>query len=199
MLTNALHTIGIRFYKAQYVWGSYQDMIEKKNQITDNYLKGKTVIITGANSGIGKSTTSELFKLGARVIMACRNKDETQKVIDEFRTLYPQSSGELLFRHLDLSSFASIKEFANQINKEQEQVHILINNAAIFGAPIDTTVDGFEVNVQVNHLSPALLTILLLPKLQENSNSESVSNKVIMVSSTLYKSGKIEEELLSKV
>lgn len=173
-------------------------MIEKSSH-TDSRLKGKTAIITGANSGIGKETTRELYKHGARVIMACRNKDETQKIIDEFQNLYPQSNGELLFRRLDLTSFASIKQFVNQVNLEEEQVHMLVNNAAIFGGPIEATSDGFELNVQVNHLSPALLTILLLPKLQESTNNESVSNKVIMVTSTLYKGGKIEEELLKKM
>ncbi|XP_017487210.1 PREDICTED: retinol dehydrogenase 14-like [Rhagoletis zephyria] len=174
-------------------------MIEAKNSQTEGHLKGKTIILTGANSGIGKETTRELYRHGARVIMACRNEDETQKVIDNFKSLYPQSNGELLFRRLDLTSFASVKEFVNQITREEKQVHMLINNAAVFAAPIEATSDGFELNVQVNHLSPALLTFLLLPKLQESNSSQSVSNKVIMVSSSLYKYGKIDEELLKKV
>lgn len=193
-------SLGIRFYKAQYVWGSYEDMLgQVRIDGLSKRLKGKTYIITGANCGIGKETTKELYKHGARIIMACRNKEETEKIIDQFKFLYPLSSGQLVYKHLDLTSFGSIKQFANEINQEEKQVQTLINNAAIFGAPIDATSDGFEVNMQVNHLAPALLTLLLLPKLQDSTKSDSMASRVIMVTSTLYKSGKIEDELLRQM
>jgi len=168
-------------------------------QPISHILNGKTFIITGANSGVGKETTRELYKHGARVIMACRNEQETKRVIEEFTSSYPKSSGELVFKHLDLTSLASVKEFADQIKKEEPQLHALINNAAIFGAPLNVTKDGFEVNMQVNHLAPALLSILLLPKLQSLTNNDGPTKKIIMVSSTLFKLGKLNYQLLDKM
>ena len=187
-------------YNAYFVWGNYKSMVQQEINEFSNRLIGKTIIVTGANTGIGKETARELFKHGARVIMACRNEQETLKLIEEFTKLYSQStSGQLVYKHLDLTSFESIKIFADQIKQEETQVHTLINNAAIFGAPFDMTSDGYEVNMQVNHLAPVLLTILLLPKLQMAKSNDSITNKVINVSSTLYRGGKVDYQLLDKM
>jgi len=87
-----------------------------------------------------------------------------------------------------------------EINREEPSIHILINNAAIYGDPLELTSDGFERNMQINHLSTALLTLSLLPKLHQQlevrDNDSVIRNKIIFVTSTLYKKGQVFEQLL---
>ena len=90
-------------------------------------LDGKTVIITGGNSGIGKEAALDLAKRGARVIIASRDIEKSKRAADEIRRR--TGNGNVLVKKLDLSSFVSIKAFAETINKEEEQIDILINNA----------------------------------------------------------------------
>lgn len=199
-----LNLIGVRLYKVYFSWGSYEDMVRKKISNCDkskhNLLDKTTVVITGANSGIGKETARVLYQHGARVILACRNRDETQAMIEEFKRSI-QSSGELVYRHLDLASLESVKNFASKVIKEEPELNMLINNAAVFGAPIQSTEDGFEMNMQVNHLAPALLTVLLLPKLQSvpPTSSSPVKSRIVLVTSTLYKKGLIKDKFFEKM
>ena len=158
-------------------------------------MKGKTVVITGANSGIGKETAKELVRRGARVVMAGRDQNSTEAVIQEINRL--KFDGNMVYKNIDLSSFASVKQFAKDIIKNEESVDILINNAAVYGPPFALTTDGFETQFQVNHLSNALLTLLLLPKLEASSNQYQKS-RVIMVSSILYRKGVINENDFQK-
>lgn len=161
-------------------------------------VANKTVIITGSNCGIGKETARELYINGSRIILANRSETESQKVINEFHKLYPNSKGQLQFKFIDLTCLKSVKRFAAEIIQEEPHLDILINNAAIFGAPVQITKDGFEINMQVNHLAPALLTILLLPKLNENKHSP-ITSKIIAVTSTLYRHGNVNDKLLQKM
>ncbi len=93
-------------------------------------LDGKTVIITGANTGIGKETALDLAKRGARVILACRDVKKAIKAADEIRE--KSGNGNVIVEHLDLSSLESVKIFANRINEQEERIDVLVNNAGIF-------------------------------------------------------------------
>jgi len=122
-------------------------------------LHGKTVIITGSNTGIGKETVRAIAEMGAEhVIMACRNRDKTEPVV---RELQEQTSNGVEFMQLDLSSLRSVGEFAAQFKAKYQQCHILINNAGLAIQPMRKTEDGFESQFQVNYLAPMLLTLLL--------------------------------------
>uniref|UniRef100_F6PY02 Retinol dehydrogenase 13 n=1 Tax=Bos taurus TaxID=9913 RepID=F6PY02_BOVIN len=171
-------------------------------------IPGKTVIVTGANTGIGKQTALELAKRGGNIILACRDMEKCEAAAKEIR-------GETLnhrvnARHLDLASLKSIREFAAKVTEEEEHVHILINNAAVMRCPHWTTEDGFEMQLGVNYLGAAaalcwssreeiphiqghfLLTNLLLDKLKASAPS-----RIINVSSLAHVAGHIDFEDLN--
>ena len=132
---------------------------------------GRTVIVTGANSGLGLVTARELARAGGTVILACRS---TAKGEQAAATM----SGDVEVRALDLQDLASVREFADGV----EKVDVLINNAGIMAVPYALTKDGFESQIGTNHLGHFALTNLLLPK---------VTDRVVTVSSFMHVLGKI--------
>ncbi|XP_038607598.1 retinol dehydrogenase 13 isoform X1 [Tachyglossus aculeatus] len=148
-------------------------------------IKGKTVVVTGANTGIGKETALELAKRGGRIIMACRDMGKCEAAAKEIRgeTL----SHSVYARYLDLASLKSVREFAERINQEEERVDILINNAAVMRCPYWKTEDGFEMQFGVNHLGHFLLTNLLLEKMKASESA-----RIINVSSLAHVAGTVD-------
>ncbi|XP_063401185.1 retinol dehydrogenase 14-like [Mytilus trossulus] len=148
-------------------------------------LDDKTVIITGASSGIGKEVAKNLAKRGAKVILACRNLEKTNKVVNEIKRQIRYA--KIGVKHLDLASLRSIRQFAKDINQNEERLDILINNAGVFYCPDDLkTEDGFEMQFGVNHLGHFLLTNLLLDLLKKSAPS-----RVVTVSSNAHEKGRI--------
>ncbi|XP_060031742.1 retinol dehydrogenase 13 isoform X2 [Erinaceus europaeus] len=148
-------------------------------------IPGKTVIVTGANTGIGKQTALELARRGATVILACRDLDKCEEAARFIR-------GETLntrvrARRLDLASLRSVREFAAGVIAEEQQVHVLVNNAAVMRCPHWTTEDGFEMQLGVNHLGHFLLTNLLLDKLKASAPA-----RVINLSSLAHVAGHMD-------
>jgi len=131
-------------------------------------LTGTTVLVTGASSGIGKSTALELAKRDARVIMACRDMYKAKKAMEDIRrqTRY----GQLIVLKLDLASLQSVRDFAARVCQE-EYLHVLINNAGVYGCPYTLTEDGLEMQMAVNHFGHFLLVHLLLDKLRASDMS----------------------------
>lgn len=128
-------------------------------------LSGKTVVITGANSGIGKETAVDLARRNARILMACRSIQRGERATTEVRK--KSNNDNVVFRQLDLASFASIRKFAKEVLEEEKQVDVLINNAGVFMLPLRRTKDGVEMHFGVNYLGHFLLTNLLLERLKE--------------------------------
>uniref|UniRef100_A0A673GPT1 Retinol dehydrogenase 14a n=1 Tax=Sinocyclocheilus rhinocerous TaxID=307959 RepID=A0A673GPT1_9TELE len=149
-------------------------------------LRGKTIIVTGANSGIGKATAAELLRCQGRVIMACRDRERAEKVAQEIQQEAGTEQGELVIKLLDLASLKSVRIFCEEIMKEESRIDILINNAGIYQCPYTKSEDGFEIQFAVNHLGHFLLTNLLLDLLKRSAPS-----RIIVVSSKLYKYGEI--------
>lgn len=149
-------------------------------------LKGKTVIVTGANSGIGFETAIEIVKRQANLILACRDiyrgTDAVKKIIDL------SFNRNVKFRQLDLASLSSIRKFADIIKKEEQSLYGLVNNAGIFWCPLQWTEDGFEANFGVNHLGHFLLTLLLLPLLDKNQDG----SRLVTVASLMHMFGRID-------
>ncbi|XP_032675282.1 retinol dehydrogenase 14 [Odontomachus brunneus] len=144
-------------------------------------MDGKTVIITGCTSGIGKETAKNLAKRGAKVIMACRNTDNANQLKDEI--IKETSNSNIVVRKLDLSSLQSIREFARQINREESRLDVLIHNAGTaetFRKRL--TEDGLEMTMGTNHFGPFLLTHLLIDLLKRSKPS-----RVVVVASELYR------------
>ena len=148
-------------------------------------LDGKTVIITGANTGIGKETAIDLAKRNARVILACRSVEKGEKAAVEVRKR--SESDNVVFQQLDLASLTSVRQFAARILEEEPRLDILINNAGVIGPQHMKTEDGFEMQFGVNHLGHFLLTNLLLDRLKEVPSA-----RIVTVSSNAYKNARID-------
>ncbi|SEH66359.1 NAD(P)-dependent dehydrogenase, short-chain alcohol dehydrogenase family [Mycolicibacterium rutilum] len=132
---------------------------------------GRTVIVTGANSGLGLVTARELARVGARVILAVRNTAKGEQAAAEI-------TGDVEVRELDLQDLASVRALADGV----DAVDVLVNNAGIMAVPYALTRDGFESQIGTNHLGHFALTNLLLPK---------ISDRVVTVSSIMHFMGRI--------
>lgn len=133
-------------------------------------LDGKTMIVTGANTGIGRVTAETLAKRGAKVILACRSQEKTEPVIDGIQA----AGGSAEFLKLDLGSFDSIRRAASDFLASGHRLDVLVNNAGLAGSRGKTT-DGFELIIGTNHLGPFLFTLLLLPRLRESAPARIVN------------------------
>ncbi|KAI1897330.1 hypothetical protein AGOR_G00082210 [Albula goreensis] len=158
----------------------------------DGMMRGKTIIVTGANCGIGKATAAELVKLQARVILACRDQQRAEDAALDIRREAGPNQGEVVIKHLDLASLKSVHSFCEEIIQEEPRIDVLINNAGVFQCPYTKTDEGFEMQFGVNHLGHFLLTHLLLDLMKKSAPS-----RIIMVSSKLYKYGNINFEDLN--
>jgi hypothetical protein len=132
---------------------------------------GRTAIVTGANSGLGEVTARELARVGAKVILACRNTDKGDAAASGM-------TGDVEVRKPDLQDLASVRAFAEGV----DAVDVLVNNAGIMAVPYAQTVDGFESQIGTNHLGHFALTNLLLPK---------ITDRVVTVSSMMHLIGYI--------
>ncbi len=145
---------------------------------------GRTIVVTGANSGIGLEAVRSLAAAGAHVVLACRDPKRGQQAADELRSEQPAASIELAL--LDLASLASVRDFAKQFSDSHERLDILVNNAGVMAIPQRSTADGFEMQLGTNHLGHFALTGLLLPRLLATEDS-----RVVNVSSTAHKTGRM--------
>jgi len=127
---------------------------------------GRTVIVTGANSGLGAVTARELARVGAKVILAVRDTGKGKSAARQMK-------GRVEVRRLDLQDLSSVREFAARV----DNVDILVNNAGIMAVPRAVTADGFESQIGTNHLGHFALTNLLLPK---------ITDRVVTVSSLMH-------------
>jgi retinol dehydrogenase 12 len=135
-------------------------------------LEGRTFLITGANTGIGKETTRALAARGARVFLACRSRESGQSAIDEIAADTGSRSLELL--SLDLGDLDSVRTCADAFLATGEPLHGLINNAGVAGAR-GVTASGFERAFGTNHVGPFLLTSLLLDRLRASAPARIVN------------------------
>lgn len=142
-------------------------------------MKGKTCLITGATSGIGKVTAFALAKLGASVVFTTRDEEKGRATKKEF--VEHSGNGSIEFLFCDLSSLQSVKDCCRLFNSGHDRLDVLINNAGIWERKRSVSNDGIELTFAVNHLAPFLMTNLLLDILKKSAPS-----RVISVSSGLH-------------
>jgi len=133
---------------------------------------GRTIIVTGANSGLGAATARALAGAGAQVIMACRDEVKARAVAN---TIGERAQ----VRRLDLADLSTIHEFADSV----ERADVLIDNAGVMALPLRRTADGFEMQVGTNYLGHFALTGLLLDK---------ISDRIVTLSSVAHRIGRID-------
>jgi NAD(P)-dependent dehydrogenase (short-subunit alcohol dehydrogenase family) len=136
-------------------------------------LSNRTIVVTGASSGLGERTARELARAGAHVVLAVRDLAKGRRVAAEI-------NGSTEVRELDVANLASIRRFADGW---QGSLDVLVNNAGIMQVPQGKTVDGFDLQIGTNYLGPFALTMLLLPVL---------TDRVVVISSSLYRQGHID-------
>lgn len=144
---------------------------------------GRTIVITGANTGLGYEAARVLAGKNARVIIACRSPQKARAALERILALHPDAEVEPL--ELDLASLESVRQAAAQLEQEQ-RLDVLINNAGIMVPPYELTADGFESQFGVNHLGPFAFTGLLLDKIRATPGA-----RIISTSSIAHKRGKI--------
>ncbi|KAJ8415366.1 hypothetical protein AAFF_G00423460 [Aldrovandia affinis] len=147
-------------------------------------LDGKTVLITGGNAGVGKETAIALAIRGARVIIACRDTERSEKAVREIKRT--SHNVNVIQMELDLANLRAIREFCKTFLQREKRLDILINNAGM-PSVLDWTDDSFSMCFGVNHLGHFLLTNLLLGRLKESAPS-----RVITLTCSAYKYQKLD-------
>ena len=142
-------------------------------------LEGRTYLVTGANSGIGRATALALVRRGGRVHFACRSPEKAVAVLEEAKAVDGPGSAALL--EIDLADLSSVRRSAQAFLGTGELLHVLVNNAGVAGQR-GQTADGFELAFGVNHLGHFLLTNLLLDRLRESAPA-----RVVTVSSIAHR------------
>lgn len=148
-------------------------------------LRGKTAIVTGANTGIGFQVALDLARRGARVILACRCPVRGGAARDQIRI--QTGNQQVQLRLLDVSSMDSVRDFAQNVIQEEPELHLLVNNAGISGVPRKNTADGFDLTFATNHLGPFLLTNLLLDLLKRSAPS-----RIVILASSNHSRGTVD-------
>jgi NAD(P)-dependent dehydrogenase (short-subunit alcohol dehydrogenase family) len=143
-------------------------------------MQGKTVVVTGGNSGIGLETAAALASMGARVLVTARNADKGRTAV---AAITQRSGGEGLVQLVvfDLADLASVRRGAAEILEQAPRIDVLVNNAGLVLSERAETVDGYEATFAINHLGPFLLTNLLLERI-----TASAPSRVVNVASTAH-------------
>jgi len=154
-------------------------------------MEKRTVLITGGNSGIGLASAKSLADKGLHLILACRRPEAGEEAVRSILEEVPEASIEMLT--LDLASQDSIRKASQILLDRNQPIAVLLNNAGLYSASWQATVDGYELQWGVNHLGHFLWTLRLLPLLKKASNP-----RVINVASIAYLSGKMTYDDLAQ-
>ncbi|EPY2278983.1 SDR family NAD(P)-dependent oxidoreductase [Clostridium sporogenes] len=136
-------------------------------------LTDKTCLITGANSGLGFAVTKQFAKLGANVVMVCRDVQKGKNALEEVKKVVPDANLDLMI--CDLASITSIREFIQKFKAKYQSLDVLYNNAAVLRQHRTVTDDGYEMMFQTNFLAPVLLMTSLKDLLRNSSNAQIIN------------------------
>ncbi len=141
--------------------------------MSDGMMTGKTVVITGATSGLGSVASARLASLGARLVLVARNRDKAEAMARHLRDRHPGLEAEILLA--DLSSLAEVRSLAAALPKAAPRIDVLVNNAGAIFTRCQTTADGLERTFALNHMAYFLLTTLLLDRLKAGAPARIVN------------------------
>jgi NAD(P)-dependent dehydrogenase (short-subunit alcohol dehydrogenase family) len=155
-------------------------------------MKNPICLITGATEGVGKVTALELAKKSFTVVVAARNANKAEALMKEIETSTGNTSCDYIVA--DLASLRQVRQLAETFRRRYSHLDVLINNAGVFLPTRTQTEDGYETMLQVNYLSPFLLTNLLLDELQRSEQG-----RIINLSSSVYAIGRFDPDKLQSV
>jgi NAD(P)-dependent dehydrogenase (short-subunit alcohol dehydrogenase family) len=150
----------------------------------------RTIVVTGANAGIGKAVALQLAQAGHHVVAVCRDEAKGQAAIAEIRAAAGPAARVDLVRG-DVSTVAGVRELATRLLAQYHAIHVLVNNAGVWMTERKLNADGIELTFMVNHLAPFLLTILLLERLKASAPA-----RIVNVNAGLYVKGEADLEKL---
>ncbi|GLB39252.1 putative enoyl-(Acyl carrier protein) reductase [Lyophyllum shimeji] len=151
-------------------------------------LKGKVVIVTGGNAGIGYATVRHLARAGAKVYLAARNEERASNAIAKLREDgFTLGNGDVMWLKLDLSDPRDAKKAAEEFLSKEQRLDILVNNAALLRAPYEKTKDGVTTMVTVNYISHFVFTRTLLPRLEDTAREPNSDVRIVNLTSAAYK------------
>lgn len=153
---------------------------------------GRTIVVTGANSGLGFEATTAFARNGGEVVMACRDPDRGRAARDEIIEAVPDA--DLVVERCDLAELDSIEAFAARLHDRYDELHVLCNNAGVMAVPYRETAEGFELQFGVNHLGHFALTAGVLDLLAAPDEE----TRVVTHSSGIHERGEIEPETLDR-
>src|SRR4051794_26411560 len=137
----------------------------KEPHMSTTELQGRTFLVTGANSGIGRALAEALAARGGRVVLAARSAERTVPLVDAIRQQHPGADARFL--QLDLADLSSVRRAAESFLATGQPLDVLVNNAGVAGTR-GLSSDGFDLTYATNHIGPFLLTNLLLPALRRS-------------------------------
>ncbi len=148
-------------------------------------LSEKIIMVTGANSGIGKEAALQLAERGARVVMVCRNRERGEPALEEIKAQSGNDTVELMTA--DFESQRQIRDLADEYKRVHNRLDVLVNNAGLYLSKRHETEDGIEATWAVNHLAPFLLTHLLLDVIKASAPA-----RIVTVASDAHRAGTLD-------
>ncbi|KAJ7838051.1 hypothetical protein B0H13DRAFT_2677621 [Mycena leptocephala] len=176
------------------IWAVIVSQLSKQKPVVKADLTGKTVIVLGANTGLGFEATKHFATMNpGRLILACRSQSKGQAAVDRLKAATGYSKAELWI--IDLADFESVKQFAHKFERDGGRLDILVENAALANFDYEATKDGWEASLQVNCLSTPLLALLLLPAMIKTAEQHSTVPRLVVVSSGMHYWAKIDKRV----
>ncbi|PPQ75675.1 hypothetical protein CVT26_001853 [Gymnopilus dilepis] len=178
------------------LWALIKDQWTTVPPVAKADLKDKTVIVTGANVGLGFEAAKHFARMNpGKLILACRNKEKGEAAVNAIKQETGCDTVEVW--SLDLQSFASVKSFAEKFEEEGNRLDILVENAGTLPTnKLKFTADGWETSVQTNDLSTSLLALLLLPRLLDTAEKFNTAPRLVVLTSETHYWSKPDKRIL---
>ncbi|KAK7031656.1 hypothetical protein R3P38DRAFT_2774153 [Favolaschia claudopus] len=169
----------------------------KQPPVVKGDLAGKTVIVLGANTGLGFEASKHFARMNpGRLILACRSQSRGDAALDRLKSATGYGKAELWL--IDLADFESVKKFADKFERDGGRLDIFVENAALSTRKYEATKDGWEASLQVSDLSTPLLAFLLLPAMMRTAERYSTLPRLVVVASEVHHFTSIEKKVLER-
>ncbi|KAJ7756225.1 hypothetical protein B0H16DRAFT_1315267 [Mycena metata] len=179
------------------MWTMAKGQFNKLPAVSKADLTGKTVLVLGANTGLGFEASKHFASMNpGRLILACRSQSRGQAALEDLQAKTGYSRAEVWI--VDLAEFASVTRFADKFEQDGGRLDILVENAARAQLKYEPTKDGWESSLQINDLSTPLVALRLLPRMMQTAREHKTVARIVVVSSEMHYVAEIPKELLAR-